>query len=55
MDFAPFPLDFTRIAEGHGVWGIRVTRPQEIRPALEKALGLGKPALVDVVTDPGSF
>jgi acetolactate synthase I/II/III large subunit len=30
---------------GHGEW---VERPEQIRPALERALGAGKPALVNV-------
>jgi acetolactate synthase-1/2/3 large subunit len=30
---------------GHGEW---VERPQELRPALERALGAGKPAVVNV-------
>jgi acetolactate synthase-1/2/3 large subunit len=30
---------------GHGEW---VERPEQVRPALERALGAGKPALVNV-------
>ena len=30
---------------GHGEW---VERPEDVRPALERALGAGKPALVNV-------
>ena len=30
---------------GHGEW---VERPEQIRPALERALGAGKPAVVNV-------
>lgn len=40
---------FDRLAEAMGGFGIRVTRPEDIRPALEKARDSGKPALVDVV------
>jgi acetolactate synthase I/II/III large subunit len=40
---------FDRLAEAMGGFGIRVTKPDEIRPALEKARDSGKPALVDVV------
>jgi acetolactate synthase-1/2/3 large subunit len=32
-----------------GGFGIRVTKPEDIRPALEKARDSGMPALVDVV------
>jgi acetolactate synthase-1/2/3 large subunit len=40
---------FDRLAEAMGGFGVRVTKPEEIRPALEKARDSGKPALVDVV------
>jgi acetolactate synthase I/II/III large subunit len=40
---------FDRLAEAMGGFGIRVTQPEDIRPALEKARDSGKPALVDVV------
>ena len=42
---------FDRFAEAMGGVGIRVTRPEEIRPALEFARDSGRPALVDVVID----
>lgn len=42
---------FDRFAEAMGGFGVRVTRPEEIRPALEKACDSDKPALVDVVID----
>ena len=44
-------LDFTRydrVVEALGGHGEYVERPEEIRPALERALGAGKPALVNV-------
>ena len=50
-DLSDPPLRFDRIAESLGVHGRRVERPEELRPALEEALGLGAPALVDVVID----
>ncbi len=50
MDFSP-PLDLAKIAEGFGVHSRRVDKPSELRSALDEALGLGKPALVDVVID----
>jgi acetolactate synthase-1/2/3 large subunit len=40
---------FDKFAEAMGGVGIRVTKPEDIRPALEKARDSGKPALVDVV------
>jgi len=42
---------FDRFAEALGGFGIRVTKPEDIRPALEKARDSGMPALVDVVID----
>ena len=42
---------FDKFAEAMGGFGIRVTEPDQIRPALEKARDSGKPALVDVVID----
>jgi thiamine pyrophosphate-dependent acetolactate synthase large subunit-like protein len=44
-------LDYAKVAEGFGCFGIRVERPSEIREALDMALESGKPAVVDVVTD----
>ena len=46
------PLDLERISEGFGVWARRVERLDALRPTLEEALALGKPALVDVEVDP---
>jgi acetolactate synthase-1/2/3 large subunit len=43
--------DFARLAEDMGALGIRVEKPGEIAPALERALKAGRPAVVDVVTD----
>jgi thiamine pyrophosphate-dependent acetolactate synthase large subunit-like protein len=31
--------------------GIRVDRPDDIRPALEKALGASSPVVVEVISD----
>jgi acetolactate synthase-1/2/3 large subunit len=44
--------DYARIMEGMGGYGERVTEPDQIRPALERAFNSGKPALLDMVTDP---
>lgn len=48
MDLTDPPLRYDRIAESLGVHGRRVERPEDLRPALEEALRLGAPALVDV-------
>jgi thiamine pyrophosphate-dependent acetolactate synthase large subunit-like protein len=51
MDLTEPPLRFDRIAESLGVFGRRVERPEELRPALVEALALGGPAVVDVAID----
>jgi benzoylformate decarboxylase len=48
MDLTDPPLPYDRIAESLGVHGRRVERPEDLRPALQEALSLGAPALVDV-------
>ena len=45
------PTDFTAVAKSFGVRGIRVEQPQDIAPALQQALALDEPVVVDVVTD----
>ncbi|HUJ76640.1 MAG TPA: thiamine pyrophosphate-dependent enzyme [bacterium] len=44
--------DFAAMARAMGAEGYTVNRSDEFRPALEKALACGKPALLDVRTDP---
>ena len=43
---------YDEVVQTLGGHGERVARPSELRPALERALGSGKPALVNVLTDP---
>jgi thiamine pyrophosphate-dependent acetolactate synthase large subunit-like protein len=43
---------YDKMAEVFGAYGEFVERPQDIRPALERAVKSGKPAVVNVVTDP---
>jgi len=43
---------YDKVVEGLGGHGEFVERPQDIRPALERAFAAGKPACVDVITDP---
>ena len=50
MDF-PIPLNLAGMAEAIGVYGRTVERPEEVGPAMEEALQLGKPALLDMVID----
>jgi acetolactate synthase I/II/III large subunit len=44
-------VSFARVAEAMGCVGIRVDRPDDIRPALEKALGASSPVVVEVISD----
>ncbi|MER3410354.1 MAG: acetolactate synthase, partial [Thermoleophilia bacterium] len=46
------PTPYERLAEVFGGYGERVERPQEIGPALERALASGLPAVVNVMLDP---
>src|SRR2546426_623782 len=44
-------VNFARVAEAMGCVGIRVERPEDIRPALDKALASNCPAVVEVISD----
>jgi len=46
-------LRYDRVVEALGGHGELVERPDELRPALERAFASGRPALVNVLTDPG--
>lgn len=50
VDFAP--TDLAAVAEVLGAWSTRVTDPEALRPAFERALGLDRPAVVVVDIDP---
>jgi thiamine pyrophosphate-dependent acetolactate synthase large subunit-like protein len=43
---------YERVVEALGGYGELVDRPGEVKPALERAFASGKPALVNVLTDP---
>ena len=45
-------VDLAKVAESMGALGIRVDRPGDIQSALGQALASGRPAVIDVVTDP---
>ncbi len=49
LAYAP---DFIRIAEAYGAVGLRVTKPEEVRPVLEKALSTPNVVFVDVRVPP---
>jgi acetolactate synthase I/II/III large subunit len=44
-------VNFAKIAEDMGAIGIRVEKPGELAPALERALKADRPVILDVVTD----
>ncbi|MFL4985374.1 MAG: thiamine pyrophosphate-binding protein [Xanthobacteraceae bacterium] len=44
-------VNFARIAEDMGAIGIRVEKPAELKPALQRAYGADRPVIIDVVTD----
>ena len=47
--------DFAKFAEACGGDGIRVDRPEDLEPAVRKAMSLDLPVIVDVDTDPKRF
>ena len=44
-------VNFSSIAESMGALGIRVTKPAELRSALDQAISSGRPAVVEVMSD----
>jgi acetolactate synthase I/II/III large subunit len=44
-------VNFARVAEEIGALGIRVEKPAELAPAIQRALKADRPAIVDVATD----
>jgi acetolactate synthase-1/2/3 large subunit len=45
--------DYTKVADGLGLWAERVAQPREIAPAIQRALAVtrrGKPAFLEMVT-----
>ena len=45
------PFNMAAIANSMGVHGERITDPAEIKPAVDRAVASGKPALLDIVID----
>ena len=45
-------VDFTKLAQAFGVNGQRIAKPDEIGPALRKAIRARKPVLIDLIVDP---
>ncbi len=44
-------IDFVKLAESFGAYGERVTEPDEISQAFDRAVKSGKPALIDVIVE----
>ena len=44
--------DFVKLAESYGALGIRVTKKEEVRPALEKAIAADNTVLIDFKVEP---
>lgn len=44
-------IDFVRLAEAFGAYGERVERPEDLRPAFERAVACGRPAVIDVIVE----
>ncbi len=44
--------DFVKLAEAYGATGIRVTKTDEIRPAIERARSIRGPVVIDFVIEP---
>ena len=42
-------MDFCKVAEGLGCEAILVTKKEEVAPALERAISLGKPVLLNCI------
>ncbi|MFQ5692002.1 MAG: thiamine pyrophosphate-dependent enzyme, partial [Nitrospinota bacterium] len=47
----PWNPDFVKMAEALGAEGLRLERPEEIRPTLRKALKAGRPVVVEAEID----
>ncbi|MDA0524390.1 acetolactate synthase large subunit [Methanococcoides alaskense] len=44
-------VDFVKLAEAYGAMGIRVTKPSEVKAAIEKAVEANGPVLIDFVIE----
>jgi acetolactate synthase I/II/III large subunit len=50
-DGKPYSPDFAAIARAYGIDGVRIEAPADFKPALQKALALGKPYVLDVIME----
>lgn len=49
------PTNYTQLAKDFGCYAVRVTEADEIGPAIQAALAAGKPAVVEVMTNPNIY
>jgi acetolactate synthase-1/2/3 large subunit len=47
----PITPDLTAVAKGFGAHAVRISRPDEVAPALKQAVRLGKPSVIEVMVD----
>jgi acetolactate synthase-1/2/3 large subunit len=47
------PVRYDQVAAGFGAYSELVTEPGQVRPAIERAFASGRPACLNVMTDPG--
>ena len=45
------PFDVASIANSMGVYGERIERPEQIKPAIDKAVSMNAPVLLDIIID----
>jgi acetolactate synthase I/II/III large subunit len=50
-DGKPYSPDFAAIARAYGIDGVRIESPADFKPALQKALALAKPYVLDVIME----
>jgi benzoylformate decarboxylase len=48
-------VDFPKLAQSFGIKGQRIEKPEEIGPALKKAIRAKKPVLLDIIVDPSDI
>ncbi|WP_406661205.1 acetolactate synthase large subunit [Methanolobus sp. ZRKC3] len=44
-------VDFVKLAEAYGALGIRATKREEVRPAIEQAIASGRPTVIDFIVE----
>ena len=44
-------VDFVKFAEAYGAYGERIEKPEEIKPALRRAVDSNRPAIVEIIVE----